>query len=79
MRFRVFGRKFQDYYINVEAANEHEAVDLANSRPQSDWFAVETDDIIEATDVYVDDDIQLNKDNNEWPEMTSGIVITGTN
>ena len=37
--------------------------------------------VIEATEVYLDEDtskdIQLNKD--EWPEMESGILITGTN
>ena len=74
-RFRVFGRKFQDYYLHVEAADEHQAVDLANSRPQHDWFPVETDDVIEATDVYLDEDIQLNKDNNDYPEMGSGIIV----
>ena len=74
-RFRVFGRKYQDYYMHVNADNEHKAVDIANESPQQNWFAVETDDIIEATDVYLDEEIQLNKDNNDWPEMGSGIIV----
>ena len=61
--------------MHVEAADEHQAVDEANARPQHEWSSVETDDIIEATDVYLDEDIQLNKDNNDWPEMGSGIIV----
>ena len=45
------------------------------------WFELETDDSIEPYEVSLDEDtsedIQLNKD--EWPEMESGILITGTN
>ena len=74
-KFRVFGRKYQDYYMHVNAVDEHKAVDIANDSPQHDWFPVETDDVIEATDVYLDEDIQLNKDNNDWPEMGSGIIV----
>ena len=74
--FRVFGRKYQDYYTMVSAANEYEAVDVANSRPATDWDSVETDDVIEAVDVYLDDeDIQLNKDNDDWPKMDPGIIV----
>ena len=77
-RFRVFGRKFQDYYLHVNAEDEYQAVDIANERPQNDWFPVETDDVIEATDVYLDEEVQLNKDNyDDYPEMDSGIVIVG--
>ena len=75
--FRVFGRKYQDYYTDVSAVDEYEAVEIANARPEVDWFAVETDDIIEATDVYLDGDtseeVQLNND--EWPEMEPGIIV----
>ena len=64
--YRVFGRKYQDYYIIVSAANEYEAADIANARPEIDWSTVEMDDVIEATDVFLDDDtsadLQLNID-----------------
>ena len=74
-RFRVFGRKYQDYYMHVEAPDENQAFDEANARPQHEWSSVETDDIIEATDVYLDEEIQLNKDNNDWPNMDPGIIV----
>ena len=61
--------------MHVEAEDEYKAVDIANERPQHDWFPVETDDVIEATDVYLDEEIQLNKDNDEWPEINSGVIV----
>ena len=64
--------------MHVEAEDEYKAVDLANDSPQHNWSPVETDDVIEATDVYLDEEIQLNKDNyDDYPEMDSGIVIVG--
>ena len=64
--YRVFGRKYQDFYTIVSAADEYEAADIANARPEIDWDRVEMDDVIEATDVFLDEDtsadLQLNID-----------------
>jgi hypothetical protein len=62
--FRVFGTKYQDYYTIVEAEDPYQAIDLANALPETAWNIVATDDVIEATDVYLNDDtltdLQLN-------------------
>ena len=62
--FRVFGTKYQNYYTILEAADEYQAVDLANALPETAWNTVVTDDVIEATDVYLNEDtsidVQLN-------------------
>lgn len=57
--FRVFGTKYQSYYTIVSAADEYEAAELANSRPSNEWDQIPTDDVIEATDVFLDDDTSI--------------------
>ena len=62
--YRVFGTRYQNYYTIVSADDEYQAAEIANSRPSIDWDEIPTDDEIEATDVYLDDDtledLQLN-------------------
>lgn len=62
--YRVFGTKYQNYYTIIEAADSFEAVDKANALPETAWNTVVTDDVIEATDVYLNEDtsdeLQLN-------------------
>lgn len=62
--YRVFGTKYTNYYTIIEAADQFEAVDKANALPELEWDSIPTDDVIEATDVYLDEDtseeIQLN-------------------
>ena len=83
--FKVFGRKYIDYYTSVTAPDEQIAYDYALNNDHIQWFEIEGDDPIEPYDVFLDEytsdeDLQLNKDiENEWPDMTSGIVSTGTN
>jgi hypothetical protein len=57
--FRVFGTKYQNYYTVLEAADSFEAVDLANALPETAWNTLVTDDVIEATDVYLDEDTSM--------------------
>ena len=63
-KYRVFGTKYQNYYTIIEAADQFEAVDLANALPETEWNSILTDDVIEATDVYLNEDtsidVQLN-------------------
>ena len=55
--YRVFGTRYQNYYTILEAADSFEAVDLANALPATAWDTLATDDVIEATDVYLNEDI----------------------
>jgi hypothetical protein len=69
--FRVFGRKYQDYQTEVTASDEYEAIEIANKLETHKWYEVKTDDLIEATDVYLDEDTY------EYPNMESGIIVGG--
>jgi len=57
--YRIFGTKYINYYTILEAADEYEAVDLANSLPETAWNSVESDDVIEATDIYLNEDTSI--------------------
>ena len=57
--YRVFGTKYINYYTIVSAADEYQAAEIANLRPVSDWDSIPTDDVIEATDVYLDEDTEI--------------------
>ena len=87
MQYRVFGRKYQDYYTKVDANNAYEAMELANKQDTTKWFQLEDDDTIEAIDVFLEDnldkedlvaaplsDIELIDSNEEWPDLNSGIL-----
>jgi hypothetical protein len=52
--FRVFGTKYITFQTKVEATDEYEAIEIANTLPATEWAQVEDDDVIEATDVYLD-------------------------
>ena len=58
--YRVFGTKYQNYYTVIEAADQFQAVDLANALPETEWNSIPTDDVIEATDVYLNEDTSYN-------------------
>lgn len=70
--FRVFGRKYKDYWTNVEAKDEYQAIDIANALESHKWFELERDDAIEATDVFLDGDSE-----DDYPSMDSGIIMGG--
>jgi hypothetical protein len=57
--YRVFGTKYENYYTIVSASDEYQAAEIANSRPSNDWDSIPTDDVIEATDVYLDEDTEI--------------------
>lgn len=61
-KYKVFGTKYQTYYTHVTAADEYSAAEAANSAPSSAWFDVESDDLIEATDVFLDEEIDIPQD-----------------
>lgn len=57
--YRVFGTRYQNYYTIVSAADEYEAAEKANALPSIEWDQLPVDDEIEATDVYLNEDIDL--------------------
>lgn len=57
--YRVFGTKYTNYYTIVSAADEYQAAEIANLRPETDWNEITTGDIIEATDVFLDEDTEI--------------------
>ena len=71
--FRVFGRKYQDYQTEVIAKDEYEAIEIANKLETHKWYEIKTDDVIEATDVFQDEDTL----EDEYPSMESGIIVGG--
>ena len=72
--YRVFGTKYQNYYTIVSAADEYEAATIANSRPEIDWDIVPTDDVIEATDVFLDEEASINLDDEYHPGFDKIII-----
>lgn len=79
-RYRVVGRRYQDFYAHVEAADSGAAYDLAAELPMHKWFELEIDDPIEPIEIDLDEEsssenIQLNIDNDDWPEMDAGIIV----
>lgn len=83
--FRVFGRKYQDYYINVSAVDEYEAMELADTRPEIEWTQVTSDDVIESVEVYSNEDPiqdEVSQDNytidddEHIIDMSNGLVKT---
>ena len=61
--YKIFGTKYFSYQTDVVAEDEYQAIEIANALPATDWQQMENDDVIEATDVFLDDDlvIQLKK------------------
>jgi hypothetical protein len=57
--YRVFGTRYQEYYTIVSAPDEYQAAEIANSRPANEWNQLPLDDVIEATDVYLDEDTSI--------------------
>jgi len=57
--YRVFGNKYQNYYTILEAADPYEAAEIANSLPETEWDPIATNDVIEATDVYLNEDTSM--------------------
>lgn len=54
-KYRVYGRKNQDFMVIVNAPNATEAAKIANNLSSHLWSEIETDDIIEAIDVVEDE------------------------
>jgi hypothetical protein len=72
--YKVLGRKMFDYIIEVEAETEEEAYDKASEAETHNWSNIPNDDVIEPVEV-VEVKLSLDKDNDDWPILDSGIVV----
>jgi len=55
--YKVYGSKVTSFYTVVAASNPTEAYEIANARESLDWDEVETDNVIEITDVIESEDV----------------------
>jgi len=56
--FRVLGEKPVMYWVELEAKDSYEAYDKAEQLDSVEWNEIETDNIIEPVDVYLNDDTE---------------------
>lgn len=54
--FRVLGEKPMMYWTEVQAKDSYEAYDIADNLTTDKWNLIEQDNVIEAVDVYLDDE-----------------------
>jgi len=54
--FRVLGEKPVMYWVELEAKDSYEAYDKAEQLDSVEWNEIETDNIIEPVDVYLNDE-----------------------
>ncbi len=57
--YRVFGTRYQNYYTIIDAADPYEAAEIANSNESIHWNSLPIDDEIEATEVFLNEDIDM--------------------
>ena len=70
-KYRVFGDKLIEYYIDVEAANAEEAWDIASNAATHEWIKIETDSVIDVS--FVDNETDLLEDG--YPSMSNDIIV----
>jgi aspartyl/asparaginyl beta-hydroxylase (cupin superfamily) len=75
-KYKVFGDKVVDYYINVEAISAEEAWDIASNAATTDWIQMETDNTIQVhfVDNELEDTSNLLEDG--YPSINNDIVIS---
>jgi hypothetical protein len=74
-KYKVFGDKVVDYYINVEATSAEEAWDIASNAATTDWIQMETDNTIQVH--FVDNELEEDTSNlleDGYPSMNNDIV-----
>lgn len=54
--FKVLGGRTVVYHTTVEASDKYEAFEIANNLTSDQWDELETDNVIEATDVFGEDE-----------------------
>ena len=76
-KYKVFGDKVVDYYINVEATSAEEAWDIASNAATTDWIQMETDNTIQVH--FVDNELEEDTSNlleDGYPNINNDIIIS---
>ena len=75
-KYKVFGDKLVDYYIDVEANSADEAWDIASAAGTHEWFEIERDTAIEVhfVDELHEDTSDLLEDG--YPVIENDILVT---
>lgn len=75
-KYKVFGDKVVEYYIDVESTSAEEAWDIASNAATTDWIQIETDNTIQVhfVDNELEDTSNLLEDG--YPSMNNDIVIS---
>lgn len=75
-KYRVFGDKVIEYYIDVESTSAEEAWDIASNAATDKWFQIATDSTIEVH--FVDNELQEDTSNlleDGYPSMDNDVII----
>jgi len=77
-KYKVFGDKLLDFYINVEANSAEEAWDIAANAATKDWIKIKTNknNIIQ---VHFVEDIEEDTSDlleDGWPNMNNDIIVS---
>ena len=75
-KYKVFGDKLVDYYIDVEANSAEEAWDIASAAGTHEWFQIEKDTTIEVhfVEELQEDTSDLLEDG--WPNINNDIIVS---
>ncbi len=76
MKYKVFGDKLVDYYIDVEANSADEAWDIASAAGTHEWFQIEKDNVIDVhfVEELHEDTLDLLEDG--YPVIENDILVT---
>ena len=74
-KYKVFGDKVVEYYIDVESTSAEEAWDIASNAATDDWIQINESPKIEVH--FVDDELQeeTNLLEDGYPSMDNDVVI----
>lgn len=76
MKYKVFGDKLMEYYIDVEANSADEAWDNASAAGTHEWSQIERDNVIEVhfVEQLEEDTLDLLEDG--YPVIENDILVT---
>ena len=70
-KYKVYGDKLEEYYIELEANSAEEAWDIASNAATHQWIKIETDSVIDVS--FVDNETDLLEDG--YPSMSNDIIV----
>jgi hypothetical protein len=75
-KFKVFGDKLVEYYIDVEANSAEEAWDIASNAATHNWIQLERDSVIQVH--FVDNELEEDTTDlleDGYPSMSNDIIV----